>query len=179
MLLRKYETVCIVDPTAGQEGLEKVLGRMRDAISQTGGREVRLEDWGRRKLAYKLGKHARGHYLYLVYLGQPGTVGELERLLRITEVAIKYQTIELGRRIDTTTFDFEAALGEHTQHARPSFLEGTTLGAPSDEYLAALEAGVDLDDEADEGDDLDDDGVRGGGDDGEGGEDDVAADNDN
>ena len=132
MYLREYETISIVDPTSGQDGLSKVLGRMREAIDKTGGREVRLEDWGRRSMAYRIRKHARGHYLYLVYLGSNATVAELERLLRITESCLKYQTVQRVQQVTVEDYNFDEVLGSNTSYAKPSALEGTSLGAPEE-----------------------------------------------
>jgi small subunit ribosomal protein S6 len=107
MFLIKYESVALVSPESGDEGVQKTLGRMREAIEKTGGKEVRLEDWGVRRLTYELNKHKRAHYIYLQYLGANDTVAELERLLGITEAVIKYQTIHLEDRIDPASFDFD------------------------------------------------------------------------
>ncbi len=118
MYLRKYETVAIVNPDAGTDGVQRVLDRMREAITKTGGQEARLEDWGRRRLAFEMAKQNKGHYLYLLYLGTTSTVAELERLLGITEEAMKYQTVLLDPRVKADEFDFEKAKSESTQHAR-------------------------------------------------------------
>jgi small subunit ribosomal protein S6 len=107
MFLIKYETVALVSPEAGDEGVQKTMGRIRDAIEKTGGREVRFEDWGVRRLTYELNKHKRAHYLYIQYLGSNSTVAELERLMGITEAVIKFQTIHLEDRVDPASFDFE------------------------------------------------------------------------
>lgn len=106
---RKYETVTLVHPDKGETGIEKVLGRIREALEKTGGREVRLENWGRKKLAYRLrrSKVNKANYLYMVYLGSNSTVAELERLLKITEEALLWQTILVEDRVLLDDFDFD------------------------------------------------------------------------
>ena len=106
---RKYETVTLVHPDKGEGGIEKVLGRIREALEKTGGREVRLENWGRKKLAYRLrrSKVNKANYLYMVYLGSNSTVAELERLLKITEEALLWQTILVEDRVLLDDFDFD------------------------------------------------------------------------
>lgn len=110
MFLRKYETVALVNPETGEPGVEKVAGRMREAIEKTGGREVRFEDWGRRRTAYKIERSnaTKAQYLYMLYLGATDTVRELERLLKITEDAMLWQTVLLEDRIDPEKYDFAA-----------------------------------------------------------------------
>jgi len=107
MFLTKYETIVLVSPESGDAGVTKTLGRIREAVEKTGGKEVRFEDWGVRKLTYELNKNKRAHYLYLQHLGASTTVAEIERLMGITEAAIKYQTINLEERVDPATFDFD------------------------------------------------------------------------
>ncbi len=116
MFLRKYETVTLVNPEHGEEGIEKVVGRMKEALEKTGGREIRLEDWGRRKTAFRLQRSGatKATYLYYLYLGEKTTVRELERLLKITEQAMVWQTVALEDRIDPETFDFEAEAAQQT-----------------------------------------------------------------
>ena len=116
MYARKYETVTLIDADSGDEGREKVLARIREALEKTDGREVRQEDWGRRKTAYRLrrSKASKALYLYTLYLGSNKTVAELERLLKITEEALLWQTIVLDDRVKLDDFDFDAVSGEKT-----------------------------------------------------------------
>lgn len=145
MFLREYETITIVDPDAGQDGLDKVLDRMREALGKTGGREVRLEDWGRRKLAYEMGRRRKGHYLYLRYLGTNATVRELERLLGITEESVKYQSILLDQRVIEADYDFDTnakdltLIGQSVASRAANEAPAPAPGAPT----AAVKAGED------------------------------------
>jgi ribosomal protein S6 len=150
MYLRKYETITLVDPTKGSDGVNKVLDRMREALTKTDAQEIRFEDWGRRKTAYTLQNYKvdRAHYLYLQYLADNTTVAELERLMKITEEAMIYQTILLEDRVVADSFDFEAAKVEETatisrgEDADAPFVVETTVVAPPEEPAAqeAVEA---------------------------------------
>lgn len=136
MYKRLYETVAIVDPESGSDGVDKVLERMRDAIERTEGKETRTEDWGRRTLAYEMRKQRKGQYLYLQYVGTPSTVPEVERLLGITEEAMKYQTIVLNDRVIEAEFDYAAAAEERTGMERSAQQAAQEVEAA----LAAVEA---------------------------------------
>ena len=95
MFMRKYETVVLISPDSGDEGVQKVTSRLREGLETTKGKEIRLEDWGVKRLAYELNGNRRSHYLYLLYLGTNKTVAEVERLMKITEAVVKYQTVAL------------------------------------------------------------------------------------
>jgi small subunit ribosomal protein S6 len=116
MYARQYETVTLVNADSGDAGRDKVLTRIREALEKTGGREVRVEEWGRRKTAFRLrrSKATKALYLYSMYLGTNKTVAEVERLLKITEEAILWQTIVLDDRVLVDDFDFDAAGGGRT-----------------------------------------------------------------
>ena len=118
MYLRQYETVILVDPDSGQDGIDKVLERSRDAFKKTKAQEIRVENWGVRKLAYELNRRKRGAYLYMQFLGSNATVAELERLLKITEPAFKYQTLVVNPQVDAASFDFKSVGAEQTLLAK-------------------------------------------------------------
>jgi len=107
MFLRKYETVVLINPELGEEAVTKTLTRMRDGLTSTSGKEIRLEDWGVKRIAYELNGNRRAHYLCLIYLGSNSSVAEIERLLKITEAVIKFQTVFLEDRVDPAKFEFE------------------------------------------------------------------------
>ena len=116
MYARQYETVTLVNADSGDAGRDKVLARIREALEKTGGQEIRLENWGRRKPAYRLrrSKATKALYLYTLYLGTNKTVAELERLLKITEEAMLWQTIILDDRVVADAFDYDAAQAGET-----------------------------------------------------------------
>ena len=134
MYLREYETIIIVNPESGTEGIDKVLERSRDAFKKTKAQEIRYEDWGVRRLAYTCKKQRRGNYLYLTYLGTDTTVAELERLLRITESSMLYQTVLLDSQVDPKEYDFDAGKSAKTrmlQKASEKKSEETAQEAPA------------------------------------------------
>ncbi|GMV38939.1 MAG: hypothetical protein AMXMBFR64_06550 [Myxococcales bacterium] len=105
---RKYETVFIVRPELADEDSTKVWERVEGVLTRMGGREIKRETWGKRKLAYEVAKNKKGLYLYLRYLGANDLVLELERNLRLMDDVLKFQTVKLDDDISLDTFDFEA-----------------------------------------------------------------------
>ena len=96
---REYETIYILRPNTERENADGVANRVSDAIKGEGGLLTQAELWGSRRLAYPIKKHFRGTYVYVKYLGRGGTVGELERQLRLNDAVIRFQTIQLGDNI--------------------------------------------------------------------------------
>lgn len=99
---REYETIFILRPDTNQEGIQTVNTRIRGVIDSMGGRLIKLDNWGKRKLAYEVKKQLKGIYLYWQYLGNSGTVEEIERNLRMLDAVIRYYTIKVDENIDPT-----------------------------------------------------------------------------
>ena len=97
---REYETIFILRPDTTQDGIRTVNTRVRTVIDQLGGRLLKLDNWGKRKLAYEVKKQLKGIYLYWQYLGTSGTVEELERNLRMLDIVIRYYTVKVDQDID-------------------------------------------------------------------------------
>jgi small subunit ribosomal protein S6 len=95
-----YETVFILRPDIDAEGSEKVISRVVTAIEGTHGRLLKVESWGRRKLAYIVAKQRKGVYVYMRYMGFRGTVAEVERGLRMLDTVMRYQTVLNAKDID-------------------------------------------------------------------------------
>ena len=90
---REYETIYILRPDIDADSAERVGARLSEVIGREHGRLTKVENWGRRRLAYDIRKHRRGVYVYLKYLGTGKVVSEVERNLRLMDGVIKYQTI--------------------------------------------------------------------------------------
>jgi len=97
---REYETIFILRPDTNQEGIQSVNTRIRSVIDGMGGRLLKLDNWGKRKLAYEVKKQLKGIYLYWQYLGSSGTVEEVERNLRMLDSVIRYYTVVIDENID-------------------------------------------------------------------------------
>ena len=106
--VREYETVFILRSDVLDEERDKVLNRMSGIVEKHDGQILMQEEWGKRKLAYKIQKNAYGIYYYLRYLGYNDMVAEIERNLRILEPVIKYMTVKLGDDVDVEKCKEEA-----------------------------------------------------------------------
>ena len=97
---REYETIFILRPDTNQEGITQVNGRVRTVVEQMGGKILKLDNWGKRKLAYEIKKQLKGIYLYWQYLGTTGMVEEIERNLRMLDSVVRYYTVLVDEDID-------------------------------------------------------------------------------
>ncbi len=96
--MRKYETIFILDPDLEEEQALAIIEKAKGIITQTNGEILKVEDWGKRKLAYEVKKKSKGHYILIHFLGSPALLSELERNFRVMDPVIKFQSVRLGER---------------------------------------------------------------------------------
>jgi len=97
---REYETIYILRSDVDKDGAERVHARVSDALEREHGKLVKVEAWGRRRLAYPIRKQRRGVYVYLKYVGGGGLVAEVERNLKLQDAVIKFMTVQTGVEVD-------------------------------------------------------------------------------
>lgn len=97
---REYETIYILRPDVDNEKAEQIVARLKDVVSRLDGTLTKLDNWGKRKLAYPIQKNSRGIFVYLKYVGFNDLVAELERNLRLLDEVVRFQTVLLAEDID-------------------------------------------------------------------------------
>ncbi len=102
-----YETVFILRPDIDSETSERVISRVVSSIEGSGGRLTKVESWGKRRLAYPIGKQRKGFYLYIRYLGYGGTVTELERNLRMLDMVLRHMSVLIAKDIDFASVEVD------------------------------------------------------------------------
>lgn len=101
--MKKYETIFILDPDLEEEQAQNVLEKIRGIITQFKGEILKDEDWGKRKLAYEIKKKPRGHYRLIEFTATPPLLTELERNFRVMDSVLKFQTIRLDERRESSS----------------------------------------------------------------------------
>jgi small subunit ribosomal protein S6 len=97
---KEYETIYVLRSDVDAEAAERVQSRVSDALEREQGKLVKVESWGRRKLAYPIGKQRKGVYVYLKYVGGGGLVAEVERNLKLQDAVVKFMTVQTADAVD-------------------------------------------------------------------------------
>jgi small subunit ribosomal protein S6 len=103
--LRRYELIFLIQPEAEDEARKHLVGRMLGILNDGGAHLIQNEEWGKRKLAYEIAKFNKAYYYYVEFIATPGLTHEIERVFRLTDDCLRYQTIRLEDDIDPDHLD--------------------------------------------------------------------------
>jgi small subunit ribosomal protein S6 len=107
--LRRYETILIAHVDLSEDELSSLITRYGDIVTSQKGILVKVDRWGKRRLAYMIGKQARGFYILMDYAGVSDVVDELERNLKIDDKILKFMTILKAEKVDREALEKEIA----------------------------------------------------------------------
>ena len=96
--MRHYEIVFIVHPDQSEQ-VGAMVERYKTLITEAGGKIHRLEDWGRRSLAYSINKLHKAHYVLMNIECSPETVDEIETLFRFNDAVLRHLTIKMKHAV--------------------------------------------------------------------------------
>ena len=107
--LREYETIYILQPNIDPDEADKVATRLKDIIAARSGKLLKIDNWGKRKLAYPIRKSSRGVFVFLKYLGFEDLVSEIERNLRLLDAVVRYQTVVMKPDVKPEEYQIDPA----------------------------------------------------------------------
>jgi small subunit ribosomal protein S6 len=96
---RVYEILFIADPNLGEPEVDALTALVQGYAEKEGGRIQKVEKWGKKRLAYLIGKHREGSYVLLVVEGTGNLVKEVERRIRVTDGVIRFLTVRVDEEL--------------------------------------------------------------------------------
>lgn len=91
--MRTYEVAFIAAPNTADDDLSKLNSQIEHIVADRGGKITKVDNWGRRKLAYRIGKFDEGIYTFVYIEGVGQEIAEVERRLRVTDFVIRHLTV--------------------------------------------------------------------------------------
>jgi len=92
---RTYEVMYIVDPETADDTIAKLNDAVGKLIEKEGGSIVRMDDIGRRPMAYQIQKKSEGYYVLFEIEGSGQEIAELERRMRVNDMIMRYITVRV------------------------------------------------------------------------------------
>lgn len=100
-IAREYELVYIMTPQVDADDADRIAARLQEVVGKLGGKITKVDQWGRRKLAYPINKATRGVFVCVRMVGYGDLVAEIERNLRNADAVVRFQTVRLDTVVDS------------------------------------------------------------------------------
>ena len=139
--MRHYEIVFLVHPDQSAQ-VPAMIDRYRVSIEGASGTIHRLEDWGRRHLAYPIKKLQKAHYVLMNIECDQETLAELESSFRFNDAVLRSMTLLMGAAVTGSSVIASAAVEEEAKTEKPvpaAKAEKTVPEAKADEVVAKTE----------------------------------------
>ena len=91
--MNQYEVMYVIDPALEDSARTELINRFSDLVKKNGGEVDRVDEWGKRRLAYAIQYKTEGYYV-LMYIKAPAELPrEIERNMQISDSVLRYLTV--------------------------------------------------------------------------------------
>lgn len=91
--MRNYELIFIVQPDQDETAIAAITEKVQGWITEAGGSVVKVDNWGKKRMAYAINKRRDGYYVFIEATMLPTFCVELERNLRMLESIMRFSLI--------------------------------------------------------------------------------------
>ncbi|MCI0695813.1 30S ribosomal protein S6 [candidate division KSB1 bacterium] len=93
--MKLYETTILIDSTLKSDEMRNLIDKIGNFISNHGGNIVKVDEWGKRRLAYEIKKKQYGYYVNIRFSGPAALSGLLEREYRLIDSVLRHLTVKI------------------------------------------------------------------------------------
>lgn len=93
--MRNYQSVLILKPDLDEGHVDQAFEKISSLIKKYSGEVIKLDKWGKKRLAYKVKKNKFGYYLNIYHTCDPAQLSELEKEFKLFDQIIKFLVIRL------------------------------------------------------------------------------------
>ncbi len=87
----------ILEPNPDEEATKALIGQIEEFIGKQGVSIEGTDPWGKRRLAYRIGRHTEGYYVLSRLKAEAEAISELERRLRVTDGVLRFLTVRVDK----------------------------------------------------------------------------------
>ncbi len=146
---RDYELALILNPEVSEEETRTILDRVEQIVTTHDGQVVKVNQWGRRRLAYPIERQRDGLYTFIDMILTPEAVIELDRTLKVSEVVLRHMVKKRDSKVVQKEREEREAREQQEREAREAreaagAAEDTTAGNAAEEQAPAVAANDEL-----------------------------------
>jgi small subunit ribosomal protein S6 len=91
--VRNYEIMLILPAEADDQAVSGVIDRIKGVIGADGGDVTKVDQWGRRRLAFEIDKQSEGFYVVAEMNADPPSIKELDRVLSLADDVVRFKVV--------------------------------------------------------------------------------------
>ena len=127
--MNQYEVMYVIDPTLDDGARVELINRFSELVKKNGGEVDRVDEWGKRRLAYAINYKTEGCYV-LMYIKAPSSLPqELERNLQIADSVLRYLVIRYEGALPAKREPQKVFAPREAVDAAPAVVETETVVA--------------------------------------------------
>lgn len=94
--MKLYESISILRPVQVETENDRVVEKMQEILTQSGANILKVDNSGKKKLAYDIQHEKKGTFITLQFEGPPTVIAELERFQRMEDHVMKFMTVSVN-----------------------------------------------------------------------------------
>ena len=114
--MKPYELLLIITPDHDENEAEALTDQVKGII-ENGGTLLKLDPWGKKRLAYPIRKRSEGYYVLYIFESAPSFVAELNQALHVIEAILRYMIVQYEDDIDKLKAELAAEAEPSTSEA--------------------------------------------------------------
>jgi small subunit ribosomal protein S6 len=91
--VRNYEIMLILPAEADDQAVSGVIDRIKGVIGTADGDVTKVDQWGRRRLAFEIDKRSEGFYVVAEMKADPTSIKELDRVLSLADDVVRFKVV--------------------------------------------------------------------------------------
>ena len=96
--MNKYELIYVIDTAMEESARNELIARFNGMIEENAGKVEKVEEWGKRRLAYTINYKTEGYYVLVNFTANAELPREIERVMQINESILRYLTVKVEEK---------------------------------------------------------------------------------
>ena len=123
--MNPYELLLIITPDYDESEAETLTDQVKSII-ENGGTLLKVDPWGKKRLAYPIRKRSEGYYVLYIFESPSSFVAELNQSLRVIETILRYMVVGYEDDINKLKAELTAEVGQTTPDGNGGSTDTTT-----------------------------------------------------
>ena len=131
--MNQYEVMYVIDSALEDGARVELINRFSDLVKKNGGEIDRVDEWGKRRLAYAINYKTEGYYVLMYIKGPSELPRELERNMQISDSVLRYLVVRYEGAVPAKREPLKPYVARETVEAAPAAVEAPVAEIVDDE----------------------------------------------